>query len=105
MADWADGYVTNMDYTSGFYPGLSPLAQNFSLLYRGYATPSLADGFSYCELGCGHGFSTALLAAANPQGALGASTSTRRISQAPNSSSARQVSRTSRSSSRALPRR
>ena len=70
MADWADGYVTNMDYTSGFYPGLSPLAQNFSLLYRGYATPSLADGFSYCELGCGHGFSTALLAAANPQGAF-----------------------------------
>jgi hypothetical protein len=69
MADWSDGYITNIDYTSGFYAGLAPLAQNFSLLYRGYAGPQLADGFTYCELGCGHGFSTALLAAANPAGA------------------------------------
>jgi SAM-dependent methyltransferase len=70
MADWSDGYITNIDYTSGFYPGLSPLAQNFALLYRGYAGPQLADGFTYCELGCGRGFSTALLAAANPAGAF-----------------------------------
>jgi SAM-dependent methyltransferase len=70
MADWSDGYITNIDYTSGFYAGLSPLAQNFALLYRGYAGPQLADGFTYCELGCGRGFSTALLAAANPAGAF-----------------------------------
>jgi SAM-dependent methyltransferase len=70
MADWSDGYITNIEYTSGFYSGLSPLAQNFALLYRGYAGPQLADGFTYCELGCGRGFSTALLAAANPAGAF-----------------------------------
>jgi SAM-dependent methyltransferase len=70
MADWSDGYITNIEYTSGFYAGLSPLAQNFALLYRGYAGPQLADGFTYCELGCGRGFSTALLAAANPAGAF-----------------------------------
>lgn len=70
MPDWSDGYITNIDYTSGFYPGLSPHAQNFALLYRGFASPELAEGFTYCELGCGHGFSTALLAAANPQGAF-----------------------------------
>src|ERR1700716_1839960 len=70
MPDWSDGYITNIDYTSGFYPGLSPHAQNFALLYRGFASPELGGGFTYCELGCGHGFSTALLAAANPQGAF-----------------------------------
>jgi SAM-dependent methyltransferase len=70
MPDWSDGYITNIDYTSGFYPGLSPHAQNFSLLYRGFAPPDISEGFTYCELGCGHGFSTALLAAANPQGAF-----------------------------------
>ena len=70
MPDWSDGYITNIDYTSGFYSGLAPLAQNFALLYRGYAGPQLADGFTYCELGCGHGFTTALLAAANPAGAF-----------------------------------
>lgn len=70
MADWSDGYVTHIDYTSGFYAGLSPLAQNFALLYRGFAAPQLSEGFTYCELGCGHGFSTTLLAAANPQGAF-----------------------------------
>ena len=70
MVEWSDGYVTSIDYTSGFYPGLSPLSQNFSLLLRGIAPVQLADGFSYCELGCGHGFSTTLLAAANPKGSF-----------------------------------
>jgi SAM-dependent methyltransferase len=70
MPEGSDGYITNIDYTSGFYPGLSPHAQNFALLYRGFASPELAEGFTYCELGCGHGFSTALLGAANPQGAF-----------------------------------
>jgi hypothetical protein len=27
MPDWSDGYVTNIDYTSGFYPRLSPHAR------------------------------------------------------------------------------
>jgi SAM-dependent methyltransferase len=70
MVEWSDGYVTSIDYTSGFYPGLSPLSQNFSLLLRGIAPVELTDGFSYCELGCGHGFSTTLLAAANPTGSF-----------------------------------
>ena len=70
MVEWSDGYVTSIDYTSGFYPGLSPLSQNFSLLIRGFAPVELTDGFSYCELGCGHGFSTTLLAAANPIGSF-----------------------------------
>ena len=70
MVQWSDGYVTSIDYTSGFYPGLSPVSQNFSLLLKGLAPVRLAEGFSYCELGCGHGFSTTLLAAANPKGSF-----------------------------------
>ncbi len=68
MSDWSDGYVTNVEYTSHFYAYLSPAAQNFSLLLDGIMPPGLAAGFSYCELGCGHGYTTALLAAAHPQG-------------------------------------
>src|ERR1700761_5113454 len=70
MADWSDGYITNIEYTSGFYAGLSPILQNFSLLYRGLAPPDISEGFTYCEVGCGHGFTTSLLAAVNPQGAF-----------------------------------
>jgi len=70
MADWSDGYITNINYTSGFYEGLSPHAQCFALLYRGFAPPEISERFSYCELGCGYGFTTSLLAAANPQGAF-----------------------------------
>jgi SAM-dependent methyltransferase len=68
MTDWSDGYVTHTDYTSHFYPQLAPMAQNFALLLSGAAPIDLAAGFTYCELGCGRGFSTALLAAANPRG-------------------------------------
>jgi SAM-dependent methyltransferase len=70
MVDWSDGYVTNLEYISGFYPGLSPVAQNFAVLFSGRAPVPLGDGFTYCELGCGHGFSTAILAAANPRGSF-----------------------------------
>jgi SAM-dependent methyltransferase len=70
MDEWSEGYVTSIDYTSGFYHGLAPISQNFSLLLRGIEPVQLRDGFCYCELGCGHGFSTALLAAANPKGSF-----------------------------------
>jgi len=70
MADWSDGYITSISYTSGFYEGLSPHSQSFALLYRGFAPPDMSQGFNYCELGCGHGFTTSLLAAANPNGAF-----------------------------------
>jgi predicted O-methyltransferase YrrM len=68
MSDWSDGYVTNVEYTAHFYPYLSPGAQNFSLLLNGFMPAGDAGGYTYCELGCGQGYSTALLAAANPAG-------------------------------------
>ena len=66
-SEWASGYVTDLGYTHGFYRELTPAILNFAALAKGFETcfpPS--GGISYCELGCGQGFSANLLAAANP---------------------------------------
>lgn len=68
MSDWSDGYVTNTEYTTHFYPFLSPAAQNFALVLSGHAPTDLNGGFTYCELGCGHGYTTALLSSVYPEG-------------------------------------
>jgi SAM-dependent methyltransferase len=66
MADWTDGYVADLNYTYGFYHELTPSLLALVALSRGVAPPSIDEPLSYCELGCGHGFSANLLAAANP---------------------------------------
>lgn len=65
--DWTAGYV-DVGYTHDFYRELSPALQQFALLSRGIGADIETDRPTYCELGCGHGFSTVLLAAAHPQG-------------------------------------
>jgi len=65
---WADGYVVDVDYTDGYYRELSPGLLRFVSLLGGVETGDGADGFSYCELGCGNGRSVALHAAADPRG-------------------------------------
>ena len=67
MNDWSDGYVTEVDYTYGFYKEMAPAAMRFALMANGIEAPPL-DQFAYCELGYGQGAGLALLAAANPQG-------------------------------------
>lgn len=67
MADWTEGYVEGIDYIRAFYRELSPALLNFALLLRGWRPPVHAqDGFTYAELGCGHGLTSAVLAAAHP---------------------------------------
>lgn len=66
MSSWASGYVTDLGYTFGFYRELTPHIHKFSALTRGNRSSS-ADRLAYCELGCGQGFSSNLLAAANPE--------------------------------------
>jgi len=68
MADWGEGYVTDINYTVGYYQEFSPvwLAATSTLL--GYRAPPLDKPYAYAELGCGQGFGIALLAAANPLG-------------------------------------
>ncbi|MCB8821561.1 methyltransferase regulatory domain-containing protein [Microvirga rosea] len=68
MANWASGYVVDVDYTHGFYRELAPSYLSFLALIQGIQAPDRRKGtLAYCELGCGQGFSTNVLAAANPQ--------------------------------------
>jgi SAM-dependent methyltransferase len=67
MANWSAGYVVDIEYTHGFYQELTPSLLGFLSLLQGVQSPDLnAPSLTYCELGCGQGFSTNLLAAANP---------------------------------------
>lgn len=69
MSSWSAGYVLDVPYTSGFYRELAPSYLQFVLsATAGVRTPRLDRPFTYCELACGQGFGTALLAAANPNG-------------------------------------
>ena len=67
MSNWAAGYVLDIPYTSGFYRELEPDYLRFVTLANGIRPPEFGPGATYCELACGQGFGTALLAAANPQ--------------------------------------
>ncbi len=65
---WTEGYVVDVGYTHGFYPELTPALLRFVALLGGIQPPDFDRPFIYYELGCGNGYSTTLLAAANPAG-------------------------------------
>ena len=69
MGTWQDGYVSDVPYSAGFYPELSPAYLSLLAVLLG-VRPPIADEreFTYCELGCGRGLGPLLLAAANPHG-------------------------------------
>ena len=65
---WNAGYVTDVAYTTGYYPEQSPYHLALCCLL-GNVTPSFmrrADRLSYLELGCGRGFGALCVAASNP---------------------------------------
>ena len=62
MNDWSSGYVTDLDYTYGYYPQLNPLRCRLALLQAGVHCPQFETA---CELGFGQGVSINLLAAAS----------------------------------------
>src|SRR5262245_9196210 len=61
MSDWGQGYHVGIAYTLGFYPELAPNH------LEGFKSDVARAGTTYCELGCGYGLTTLVLAAANPQ--------------------------------------
>ncbi len=67
MENWAEGYVTDIDYTYSFFEELDPAWIIFALAQKGFVPPNY-DQFNYCELGFGQGFGTNHFAAINPQG-------------------------------------
>lgn len=67
MTTWTSGYVADLAYTHGYYRELQPQLLRMAALSRATQVALPQDRLSYCELGCGQGFSANLLAAANPQ--------------------------------------
>lgn len=65
---WAEGYVVDIGYTHGYYRELAPAGLRFVTLLGGVQAADTDQPFTYYELGCGNGYSSALHAAANPQG-------------------------------------
>ena len=61
-----DGYVSDLEYTWGFYRELAPTVLSWTAALAGYAAPDPGGAFNYLELGCGNGLSTNLFAAAHP---------------------------------------
>ena len=61
-AHWTDGYVTDIDYTHGYYPQLNPARLQLAMAAVGLDSPVVR---SACELGFGQGLSINLHAAAS----------------------------------------
>lgn len=66
MEDWTAGYLTDVNYTYGVTRELTPSILSFASLVAGVAAPDVNGPLNYCELGCGQGYASNLLAAANP---------------------------------------
>jgi SAM-dependent methyltransferase len=68
MAGAGTGYVTDILYTRGFFRELAPAWLDFIATIAGVAPPARRESFTWCELGCGQGVTTAILAATHPHG-------------------------------------
>jgi SAM-dependent methyltransferase len=66
MPVWNDGYVTDVVYTSNFYREMTPAWLAATCLLLGQRPPDLTRPFRYADLGCGHGFTALVVAAAYP---------------------------------------
>lgn len=64
---WLDGYVTDIDYTSGFMREMTPAWLAFVSLMLGQRPPDLSGPLAIADLGCGHGITDAVVAATMPQ--------------------------------------
>lgn len=67
MSDWGRGYVTDIEYNDGFYGMLAPAQMALAANINGFETPATTGAFTYCELGCGRGDTSLILAALNPE--------------------------------------
>src|SRR5262245_21221487 len=68
MADWGAGYVTDTAYVHDFCRVQIPPLLSFAALAKGIAVPGgHGEPLTYCDLGCGQGFTANLIAAANPR--------------------------------------
>ena len=57
-----DGYVADIPYLRDFKPMLAPAWLDHVALVCGVDPPTRANGFAWCDLGCGQGVTAAILA-------------------------------------------
>lgn len=62
MSDWTSGYVTEINYSYGYYANLNPLRIKLAFLHAGLDFPTVGAA---CELGFGQGVSINLHASAS----------------------------------------
>lgn len=62
MSEWTAGYVSEVEYTYGYYAELNPLRAHLPLVANGFSFPEIKTA---CELGFGQGLSTNIHAAAS----------------------------------------
>lgn len=62
MNDWTAGYVTEIDYTYGYYSELNPLMLKLAFTHAGFHFPKVEHA---CELGFGQGLSINIHASAS----------------------------------------
>jgi SAM-dependent methyltransferase len=63
---WGSGYVTDIEYPGGFFAEQVPARMALAATLAGFEPPPLGSRYTYCELGCGHGKTSLVLAAINP---------------------------------------
>jgi SAM-dependent methyltransferase len=61
-------YILEIPYTSNVYPELAPTMLRQVCRLAGVHSAPLDQPFAYCDLGCGYGLTTCILAAAIPHG-------------------------------------
>lgn len=66
MKDKREDYVTDTEYVDEFNPEQAPAHLALVAALRGLEPPDLSHNFTYCDLGCGKGRTSLILAAAYP---------------------------------------
>lgn len=66
MAEWTEGYVSDIQYTAEFYREMAPSHLAFAAMVFGSTPDAAIHPKRYLELASGQGLGTCLLAAANP---------------------------------------
>ena len=68
MDDQTAGYATDVPYSRTFIRELAPAWLDHVAIVSGLAPPARDAGFAFCDLGCGQGVTTTILAATHPLG-------------------------------------
>jgi len=65
---WMQGHTSDIEYSAGYYREQEPALINMSAIMHGIEPVPMDKSFTYCELGCGMGYTSLIMAANHPQG-------------------------------------